>query len=485
MTDIDARLKEIDNKFNEIRKHFEKSSADLELLDRVYSTAKRLHSGQFRKDGTPYISHPVEVALILANLDFNVDVVCAGLLHDVVEDCGYSLQEIKNNFNANIAQMVDCVSAIDNTKYQFDEDDLFEDKNFIKSSAEEQTFKKLIAIGKKNPMGFAIKFADRLHNLRTIDCFDYSKQLEKVRESERWIIPIAEKLNSEHFYREIRNECFKIVNRYSAKTFLEHYKIYHETNKDNIENLKNAFNVAFVNTIIKEIKIKNVREYKVYSDLEAIFPSENIGRVSQGQILKVTNYNIYCLYNKGDDKDAIDEVLHIINKNLSDKIKIIDVKIGRFTHKLYFKLKDNIRNMYNLYIMSKNAYTLQKIGTLDGQVENLIDDENLDYLSMKYIKVKTRSGEVKFVPENSTVLDFAFKLHQDLGFGFKYAIINGSKTKQPPYVKLNDGDKVEIIVDRDKNDVILNKAQLKWLAYVNTELAKKNLIKYFEKKLKN
>ena len=135
--------------------------------------------------------------------------------------------------------------------------------------------------------------------------------------------------------------------------------------------------------------------------------------------------------------------------------------------------------------MSKNAYTLQKIGTLDGQVENLIDDENLDYLSMKYIKVKTRSGEVKFVPENSTVLDFAFKLHQDLGFGFKYAIINGSKTKQPPYVKLNDGDKVEIIVDRDKNDVILNKAQLKWLAYVNTELAKKNLIKYFEKRLKN
>ena len=210
---------DIDEKYQAIRNHFEKSPADLNLLDRVYETAKKLHDGQYRKDGSPYILHPIEVANILANLDFNVDVVCAGLLHDVVEDCGYTLQEIKDNFNENIAQMVDCVSAIDKTKYQFDENDIFEDKEFIKSSAEEQTFKKLIAIGKKNPMGFAIKFADRLHNLRTIEIFDYNKQLEKVRESERWIIPIAEKLNSEHFYREIKNECFKIVNRYSAKTF--------------------------------------------------------------------------------------------------------------------------------------------------------------------------------------------------------------------------------------------------------------------------
>ena len=475
---------DIDEKYQAIRNHFEKSPADLNLLDRVYETAKKLHDGQYRKDGSPYILHPIEVANILANLDFNVDVVCAGLLQDVVEDCGYTLQEIKDNFNENIAQMVDCVSAIDKTKYQFDENDIFEDKEFIKSSAEEQTFKKLIAIGKKNPMGFAIKFADRLHNLRTIEIFDYNKQLEKVRESERWIIPIAEKLNSEHFYREIKNECFKIVNRYSAKTFLEHYNIYHETNKNNITALKNALNEAFINTTINEIKIKNVREYKVYSDLETIFPNENIGKVSQGQILKVTNYNIYCLYSKGDDKQAIDDVLRIINKKLSDKIKIIDVKIGRFTHKLYFKLKDNLRNMYNLYIMSKNAYTLQKIGTLDGQVDNLIDDENLDYLSTKTMKVKTRSGEVKFVPENSTVLDFAFKLHQDLGFGFKYAIVNDSKTKQPPYLKLNSGDKVEIFVDRDSNGNIQNRAQLKWLAYVNTELAKKNLIKFFEKRLK-
>ena len=473
-------MNDIENRFSEIRDYF-KTEQDLKLLNKVFETAKDLHKGQFRKDGTLYISHPVEVALILVKLEFNIDVVCAALLHDVVEDCGYTLEQISDNFNSNIAEMVDAVSAIDKTKYVFDENDIYEDVNFIKSSVEEQTFKKLIAIGKKNPMGFAIKFADRLHNLRTIECFDYNKQLEKVRESERWIIPIAEKLNSERFYRELRNECFKIVNRYSANTFLEHYEIYHKTNQSNIEILKRSLNESFSNTSIKEVKVHNIREYKVYSDLKELFPNENIGIVSQGQILKVANYNIYCLYKDEKHKNVVEETLFIINKKLADKIKIIDVKVGRFTHKVYYQLEDNSRNKYNLYIMSKNDYALQKLGTLEGQVNDLIDEDNINNLSTKYIKVKTRSGEVKFIPENSTVLDFAFKIHQDIGFGFKYAIVNGSKTKQPPYTKLNDGDKVEIFVDKGLKGEIKNNAEIKWLAYVNTDFAKKNLIKWFDK----
>ncbi len=478
-------MNDIDVKFFKIRKRFEKDEDALKLLDNVYATATRLHYGQTRKDGLPYISHPVEVALILAELDFNADVVSAALLHDVVEDCGYTLEEITQNFNGNIAEMVDCVSAIDKTKYIFDEDEIYEDVNFVKSSAEEQTFKKLIALGKKNPMGFAIKFADRLHNLRTIQCFDYNKQLEKVRESERWIIPIAEKLNSERFYRDIRNECFKIVQRDSAKTFLEHYSIYHKTNKKNVDNLHEILKESFQNTSIKDVRMHNVKEYKVYSDLKELFPKQNIGTVSQGQILKVANYNIYCLYDNEKHKNAVKEVLFVLNKKLMGNVKIIDAKIGRFTHKVYYQLQDNFRNKYNLYIMSRMDYVLQKIGTLDGQVNELIDDDDINNLSTNYISVKTRSGEVKFVPENSTALDFAFKIHQDLGFGFKYAIINGSKTKQPPYTKLNDGDQVEIFVERNSKGEIQNVAQIKWFAYVNSELAKKKLIKLFEALEKN
>ena len=81
-------------------------------------------------------------------------------------------------------------------------------------------------------------------------------------------------------------------------------------------------------------------------------------------------------------------------------------------------------------------------------------------------------------------MDFAFKIHKDIGFGFKYAIINNSKTKSPPYTKLYEGDKVEIIVDKNSKGEIKNNAELRWLAYVNTDFAKKNLIKEFSKYIK-
>ena len=391
------------------------------------------------------------------------------------------METIKQEFNTDIAEMVDCVSAIDKEKYIFDKDDLYEIQDFQKASIEEQSFKKLIAIGKNNPSGFCIKFADRLHNLRTIGCFDYNKQLEKVKETERWIIPIAKILNTEYFYRAITNECFKIKYKVSGAEFLEQYNNYHKVNAKNIEQLIIKLKENFANTCVRDVKIKNVREYKVYDDLSKLFKNINISKVSQGQILKVTNYNIYLLYKNKKYKDVIGQILDIINKNLSNDIKIIDAKVGTFTKKPFYQLEDNYKNKYNLYVMSISDYQLLRNGTLDGQDNELLDEDNLDSLDVELIKVATRSGEIKFIPKGSTVLDFAFKIHKDIGFGFKYAIINNSKTKSPPYTKLYEGDKVEIVVDKSGNGAIKNNAELRWLAYVNTDFAKKNLIKWFER----
>ena len=153
----------IEQRFGEIIQSFATDQDSLALVTKAYTYAKNLHGNQIRKDGTLYISHPVEVALILSKLGFNEDVVCAGLLHDVVEDCNCDLNTIREEFNDNVAEMVDCVSAIDKEKYIFDKEDLYEIQDFQKASIEEQSFKKLISIGKNNPSGFCIKFADRLH----------------------------------------------------------------------------------------------------------------------------------------------------------------------------------------------------------------------------------------------------------------------------------------------------------------------------------
>ena len=473
-------LEEIDSRFSLIQQIFENNNSSTDVIIKAFNLAKQLHKDQRRKDGKLYISHPVEVALILAKLGFDEKVISAALLHDVVEDCNYTLEQIEKEFGLQVAEMVDCVSAIDQAKFVFDENDIYEDKNFEKASIEEQSFKKLIAIGKKNPLGFCIKFADRLHNLRTIDCFVYSKQLEKVKETERWIVPIAKTLHAEYFYRAIKNECFKIKHALEGKMFFERYESYHKSNSKNIEELNVQLQRIFANECVSEIKIKNIREYKVFEQLEKIFKNINVNKVSQGQILKVANYTIYLLYENKEYGDVVGNILNILNKRLKD-IRIIDAKISLFANQPYYQLEDKFKNKYNLCIESVSEYVKQRNGTLDGQNNDMFDD-NIDNLDVDLIRVKTRSGEVKFISKGSTVLDFAFKIHNDIGFGFKYAIVNNSKTKCPPYTKLYEGDKVEIFVDKGAHGEIKNNAELKWFAYVNSDLAKKVLIKHFQRK---
>lgn len=471
----------VDEKFQSILNIARDNYLPTDIIIKAYQTARSLHREQLRKDGQPYIIHPVEVALILAKLDFDENVICGALLHDTIEDCGYTGEQMKQDFNTTIYNLVDCVSAIDNTKYVFDKNNIFEDANFVKSSAEEQTFIKLISLGKKNPCGFAIKFADRLHNLRTINCFDYAKQLEKVRETEKWVIPIAKALKSEYFYRAIKNECFKIVNKYRGKQYFEAYENYHNSNKKTIEKLNLSFKELFAGSSITDVKIKNVREYKIFEDLKRLNKLIDISKASQGQIIKVTNYNIYFLYRDVDHKTAIQEVLDILTRT---KMKVIDAKIGGFTDKSYLQFQDEANNKFNIYIMSESEYQITKVGTLDGQNLDRIDEDNINHLEEELIKIKTRSNEVKYIAKNSSVLDFAFKIHKDIGFAFKYAIINDGKTKFPPYTKINSNDKIDIVVEKDNHGNLINNAQLRWLAYVNTELAKKILIKFFESRLK-
>jgi len=474
-------FEQIEKVYDEIIKYAKINELNIALIDKAYNKAKELHKNQFRKDGTPYISHPVEVALILVKLGFDENVIAGAFLHDTIEDCGYTPLQLKQDFNETILKLVDCVSAIDKTKYVFDKDNIYEDQDFIKSSAEEQTFKKLIIIGKENPCGFAIKFADRLHNLRTIESFNYSKQLEKVRETEKWVLPIAKTLKSEYFYRAIKNECFKIVNRVNGEQYFEYFKAYHNSNKNFITKLEYKLKEVFAGSNILDLEIKDVREYKAFEDLSRIYKKIDISKISQGQILKVTNYNIFMFYNNCSHQQAVSEVI----SNLTNKtnLTIIDANIGGFTGKMYLQVEDENKNKYNIYVITLNEYSIIKVGTLDGQNLDKIDEDNINNLDMDVIKIKTRSNEVKYFPKNSTALDFAFKIHRDIGFAFKYALINESKSKLPPYTKLNEGDKVEIITEKDEKGNLINNAKIKWLAYVNNEYSKKVLIKYFEEKL--
>ena len=341
-------LTDVDRRFKQISLKFENDNIDKEFLEKAYFIAKRLHDGQCRKDGNPYVSHPVEVAIILSELGFDVDVISAALLHDVIEDCNFTIDEIEKQFNSNVAKLVDSVSAIDKNKYIYDDSQLYEDENFAKSSAEEQTFKKLIAMGNKNPLAFCVKFADRIHNLRTIKIFDRAKQLEKVRETERWVLPIAKILGAKYFYTELKNLCFKIVNSNDDNHFFNQYDHYHKSNRENYEKLVIKLKEAFSGEPNIEITAYDMFEIEVFDKITKLLKVKDIKKISQGQILKVPNYNVYFLHQNTTNKTVISNFVNIVKTKLSGIIKIIDAHISDFTKGICFQVEDNYKNKYNI-----------------------------------------------------------------------------------------------------------------------------------------
>lgn len=461
-----------------------KNGYDISLIRKAFLFAEKLHSGQKRKTGEEYITHPVEVALTLAEMGFDTNLICAGLLHDTVEDCGYTLEEMSKDFNPLISQIVDAVTEIKLNADQKSELD------FPKEEEEIKTYHKLMSIGKANKFAFYIKFADRINNLRTIECFKYYKQIEKVKQTERWLLPIIKLLKASKFYYQIKNECFKITNREILANFCDVYKIYKNQNLKNFKFVIDELYNVFSNESLKNKKPKI--EKILYDDLTEweiceSFPNNmDIKNITLSRIHlfnKVPTKKIFIIFKDNLEKNEIIKGFFDTTQNikLNKTIKLIGYGKDNIFDNEYFVLQDSIRNKYQTYIFTEKEYIEFMNGSSDGVEISNLDEEEDNNLSSKYIKVYTRSGEEMILPEGSTVLDFAFKLHKELGFGCKYAHINTSPTKSPVYTHLSNGDQVNLIVEKDENTgVTKNVARLRWLTYVRSEYARKILTKYFE-----
>ncbi len=469
-----------------------KNSLDISNVIKAYNFAKQKHENQFRKSGEPYILHPVEVASILEHLDFNTDVISSALLHDTVEDCGVSIKNIEKTFNKQIAEIVDAVTAITKENFMPDNENLFSNTDdFLKQALEDKTYQKLISIGKNNKFGFYIKFADRLNNLQTIKVFPKYKKEAKINETKKWIIPLAKLLKSKYFYDNLKNECFLISTEDENKDFVNYYNRYIQNTKNYITQLKEEIQRE-VNLYIKSLKT-NISLYKVivepkthleiYNDITAHFEISKLTKIKESNFINVPTYNIYIIFNqKQQSKNYMELLCDILsNTNLSQKLKPINLSYDTFNNS-YLVVKDNIRNLFSISCMSRQHFTEIQNGTIVGTDVDIIDETMAGGVVTNFITVFTPSKEKIKIPSHSTMLDFAFKLHNDIGFSCKYAYINDSPNKSPIYTRLNNGDKVEIVCELDKNELNVNIAELRWLAYCKNESTQRVLIKYFEKK---
>src|SRR6266568_2504146 len=154
--------------------------ADVRLIEHAYEVAARWHDGQMRKSGDPYITHPLAVATILAELGMNTETICAALLHDTVEDTHYTLTELRSDFGEDVAALVDGVTKLDKVKYG--------------DSAEAETVRKMVVAMARDIRVLVIKLADRLHNMRTLRYMPRDKQERKSHETLEIYAPLAHRL---------------------------------------------------------------------------------------------------------------------------------------------------------------------------------------------------------------------------------------------------------------------------------------------------
>src|ERR687893_3329397 len=176
--------------------------ADLGLLQRAYDVAEAKHAGQKRKSGDPYITHPLAVASILAELGMDTTTLVAALLHDTVEDTDYSLETITTEFGSEVTHLVDGVTKIDKVK--------------LGDAAQAETIRKMIVAMARDPRVLVIKLADRLHNMRTLRFLPPEKQETKARETLEILSPLAHRLGMNTIKWELEDLAFATLypNRY-------------------------------------------------------------------------------------------------------------------------------------------------------------------------------------------------------------------------------------------------------------------------------
>ena len=175
------------------------TGSQVEQVNSAYEFANNAHSGQFRKSGDPYVSHPVAVANILSNLRLDEDSISAAMLHDVIEDCGVPKQVIEKEFNSSVANLVDGVSKLDKLELT------------SASVLQAENYQKMILAMAKDIRVIVVKLADRLHNMRTLGHLSRDKQIRISKETLEIYAPIAHRIGMNSIYRELEDLSFRIL----------------------------------------------------------------------------------------------------------------------------------------------------------------------------------------------------------------------------------------------------------------------------------
>ncbi len=441
------------------------------------------HANQKRQSGEPYIVHPIEVASILTNVLKDKETIIAGILHDVLEDTDTTYEEIKELFGKSVADIVQGVTKIG--KFQF--------KDVQEQKAE--NYRKLLLSMSKDPRVIIVKLADRLHNMRTLDCFRREKQVRIARETLEIFVPLANRLGVWKIKTELEDLCFKYLypNEYErVKEFVGN------TQKELEDYLRKNF-IPVLTRILKENAIdayityrpkhlygiwqKALRKGISLEEVHDILGVRVIVNTVQEcyLVLGLVHSNFKPIPGKFDDyislpKPNLYQSLH--TAVIGPKGRVVEIQIR--TWEMHERAEKGIAAHWAYKEGKKPTKENSIYSWLKGLVESIKSSKNPSEL-LENVKLElfseevfvfTPRGDIKVLPAGATPVDFAYQIHTDIGDHCAGAKVNGKIV--PLDYKLQSGDIVEIITHPNK------KPNPEWLKFVVTSKAKSRIKAYIK-----
>ncbi len=460
------------------------SKADLKKLESAYDFAYKAHKGQMRKNGEPYIEHSMNTAFTLAEIRADLDIVVAGLLHDVPEDTTYTLEDVEKLFGKDIALMVEGITKLSKIKYRGIE-------RYVES------LRKMFIAMANDPRVILIKFADRLHNLRTLDALPPDKQKRIALETLEIYAPIAGLLGIWRLKWQMEDICFKYLYPGEYKKLEYKYEV-----EKKVERRR------FIQKV-KGVLSLELRKAKIEHEITGRFK------------------HLYSIYKKMQVKDRkFDEIydvfaLRLVVPTVEDCYKALGIihaiwkpLIGRFKDYISVPKPNGYRSLHTTVIGPEGKATEFQIRTKEMNEEALYGiaahwyykqhgSEFSPAKQMRWIKelldlqrntkdshdfinqakfdvfrnrifVLTPKGDVYDLPEGSTPIDFAYAVHTDVGNQCVGVLVDDKMAALD--TKLKNGNVVEIIIDKNRRG-----PNHEWLSFVRTHKAK-NKIKQFARR---
>ena len=460
------------------------SETDVDAVRRAYRFADQAHLGQLRKSGDPYITHPIAVAIQCAEWKLDAQALMAALMHDAMEDCGISKQELIEQFGAPVAELVDGLTKLE--KLEFD----------TREQNQAESFRKMLLAMARDVRVILIKLADRTHNMRTMGDMPRNKWERISRETIDIYAPIAHRLGLNFTFRELQDLSFKFLHPWRYDILQKAVTRSRARRKDLLARVKGEVNTALgLHALDTHVVGREKTLYSIYRKMDD-------KHLSFAQVTDLYGFRVilddltHCYTAMG--------VLHQMYKPLPGKFKdyiaipkvngyqsLHTTLVGPFGTNIEFQIRTTAMDVvaesgvaaHWLYKASApDSDAANRLGTqwlqslLDIQQETKDAAEFWDHVKIDLfpdaVYVFTPKSRIMSMPRGATVVDFAYAIHSNIGHRTVAANINGEQV--PLRTELRNGDVIEIVTGA------LPQPNPAWLSFVRTGRARSKIRHYLK-----